>query len=102
MCVYPSRHVLSTECDLSKAPRRKTDGSIVLDTEFYAVKLYAKEGGSKLIRRRSGAVERQLGVFLNKLPIAYRLVHMTKVRATPCLYLIDLAHSKRLHSLAQV
>lgn len=66
------RHVLSTECDLSKAPRRKTDGSIVLDTEFYAVKLYTAAGGIKFIKMRNGAVEKQVRVNIGKLPIGYR------------------------------
>ena len=65
-------HALSTDCDLSKAPRRCTDGSIVLDTDFYTVRLYAKDGGVKLLRRASGAVERQLRVNMGQLPIAYR------------------------------
>jgi len=71
-CKYSGSHALSTDCDLSKAPRRRTDGSIVLDTEFYAVRLYAKEGAVKLLKRASGAVERQLRVNMGQLPIAYR------------------------------
>lgn len=71
-CKFSGSHALSTDCDLSKAPRRRTDGAIVLDTEFYAVRLYAKEGGVKLLKRASGAVERQVRVNIGQLPIAYR------------------------------
>ena len=64
---------MSTECDLSKAPRRQTDGAVVLDTEFYAYKLYnSSEGDAKLIARKNGAIERQYRVNLGKLPIGYR------------------------------
>ena len=64
--------MLSTDCDLGKAPRRRTDGAIVLDSEFYTAKLYTADGGVKLIKRKSGAVERQHRVNSGKLPIGYR------------------------------
>lgn len=66
------RHALSTDCDLSKAPRRRTDGAIVLDTDFYVIKLYTTDGDCKLLKRKSGQVERQHRVNLGLLPIAYR------------------------------
>ena len=66
------RHALSTDCDLSKAPRRRTDGAIVLDTDFYVAKLYTQDGEAKLIKRESGNVERQFRVYMGKLPIGYR------------------------------
>jgi len=51
----------------------------VLDTEFYAVRLYAKEGAVKLLKRASGAVERQLRVNMGQLPIAYRCGTLPRV-----------------------
>ena len=66
------RHALSTDCDLSKAPRRRTDGAIVLDTEFYVTKFYTTDGGVKMIKRQSGSIERQYRVNMGKLPIGYR------------------------------
>lgn len=71
-CKFSGRHALSTDCDLSKAPRRRTDGAIVLDTEFYTAKLYSTDGGCKLLRRGTGEFERQHRVNMGKLPIAYR------------------------------
>ena len=44
----------------------------MLDTDFYTVRLYAKDGGVKLLRQASGAVEWQLRVNMGQLPIAYR------------------------------
>lgn len=69
---YLCRHALSTDCDLSKAPRRRTDGAIVLDMDFYVVKLYTETGSTKLVRRRSGNIERQFRINMGKLPIGYR------------------------------
>lgn len=69
---FLSRHALSTDCDLSKAPRRRTDGAIVLDSEFYTVKLYTSDGGVKLISRKNGSVERQIRINLGQVPIGYR------------------------------
>lgn len=71
-CKYSGKHVMTTDCNLSKAPRRSTDHALVLDTQEYTVKLYTQDGGVKLLRRRSGAVERQLRLNSGKLPVAYR------------------------------
>lgn len=68
------RHALSTDCNLSKAPRRRTDGAIVVDTDFYVVQLYTVDGATKLIKRKSGSVERQFRVTMGKLPVGYRSV----------------------------
>lgn len=52
-CKYSGKHVLTTDCDLSKAPRRRTDHSLVIDTTKHTVRLYnTSDGGEKLIRRR--------------------------------------------------
>ena len=39
---------------------------------MYQVKLYTTEGGTKLIKRKSGAIERQYRQNVGKLPVAYR------------------------------
>ena len=62
---------MTTECDLLTAPRRRADNSRVLDLEAYTTKLYMSEGGSKLIRRANGNVEKQHRLFVGKLPVAY-------------------------------
>lgn len=70
-CKYSGRHVLTTNCNLSKAPRRRTDHSLVLDTEKYAAKLYTTDGGIKLIKRPNGDVEKQYRLNIGQLPVAY-------------------------------
>ncbi|EFN56584.1 hypothetical protein CHLNCDRAFT_34979 [Chlorella variabilis] len=71
-CKYSGKHAMTTDCNLSKAPRRATDHALVLDTQEHMVKLYTQDGGAKLLRRRNGNVERQLRLCVGKLPVAYR------------------------------
>ncbi|KAK9825691.1 hypothetical protein WJX81_004753 [Elliptochloris bilobata] len=71
-CKFSGRHALTTNCDLRRAPRRRTDGSSVIDTQVYTAKLYTSDGGAKLIRRPEGHIEKQYRQNLGKLPIAYR------------------------------
>ncbi|KAK9808911.1 hypothetical protein WJX72_006244 [[Myrmecia] bisecta] len=71
-CKFSGRHALTTECNLSKAPTRRTDGSAVIDTKKYKTKLYTSDGGVKLLKRRNGAVEKQYRLTVGKLPVAYR------------------------------
>lgn len=72
-CKYSGKHVLTTDCNLSQAPRRRTDHALVIDTSKHVARLYNNtDGGVKLIRRRAGAVERQYRVHVGKLPFAYR------------------------------
>ena len=55
-----------------QAPRRRSDGAAVVDTERYQVKLYTTPGGEKLIKRRGGTVEKQYRLNIGRLPVAYR------------------------------
>jgi hypothetical protein len=71
-CKYSGKHALTTDCNLAKAPRRRTDGASVIDTQLYKVKMYTTDGGVKCIKRRSGNIERQLRQNIGVLPIAYR------------------------------
>ncbi|BDA44464.1 probable UPF0428 protein CXorf56 homolog at N-terminal half [Coccomyxa sp. Obi] len=71
-CKYSGRHVLTTNCDLSRAPKRRTDGSTVLDTAVYTYKLYTVDGGVKVLKRKNGQIEKQYRQNAGKLPIAYR------------------------------
>lgn len=63
-----------SDCKLEKLPRRKTDNATIVDTQRHVVKLYTIDGGVKLIRRRSGNVERQFRLNVDVLPVAYRWV----------------------------
>lgn len=71
-CKYSGKHALTTDCNLATAPRRRTDHALVLDTQAFLVKLYTTDGGAKLLRRKSGEVERQIRYNVGKLPVAYR------------------------------
>lgn len=71
-CKYSGRHVLTTDCNLDRAPKRRTDKSAVIDTEKHQVKIYAREAGPKFIKRRNGAIEKQLRINCGKLPVGYR------------------------------
>lgn len=50
----------------------RTDGATVLDTAAYTHKLYTNEGGVKLLKRKSGAIEKQYRQNIGKLAVAYR------------------------------
>jgi uncharacterized protein YggU (UPF0235/DUF167 family) len=71
-CKYSGRHALTTDCNLNGAPRRRTDHSLVIDTAKHTARLYTADGGVKLLRRRSGAVEKQYRFNVGKLPVGYR------------------------------
>eukprot|EP00803_Ostreobium_quekettii_P008936 evm.model.scf_153.1 EVM.evm.TU.scf_153.1 scf_153:4386-6340(-) len=73
-CCYSGKHAFTTNCDISKLPRRRTDGSIVLDTSQHMIRMstHATDTGAKLLRRKDGKIERQFGINIGKLPIAYR------------------------------
>lgn len=71
-CKFSGRHAMTANCDLRRVPHRRTDNSAVIDTQRYKVRLYATGSGAKLIKRKSGAIERQFRFNLGKLPVAYR------------------------------
>ena len=73
-CKFSGRHAMTANCDLRRVPHRRTDNSAVIDTQRYKVRLYATGSGAKLIKRKSGAIERQFRLSLGKLPVAYRYV----------------------------
>ncbi|PSC75777.1 hypothetical protein C2E20_1315 isoform X1 [Micractinium conductrix] len=71
-CKASGKHALTTDCNLANVPRRRTDHALVLDTQAHLVKLYTTDGGTKFLRRKNGAVERQFRLNCGKLPVAYR------------------------------
>ncbi len=44
----------------------------MLDTAVYTYKLYTVDGGVKVLKRKSGQIEKQYRQNAGKLPIAYR------------------------------
>lgn len=74
----------SADIDIDTLPRRRTDNARVLDTSKNTVKLYTADGGTKLLRRQDGRVERQHRLNIGTLPVAY-----TSDGADSMLYIMD-------------
>lgn len=77
---------LAADIDIDTLPRRQTDNARVLDTSKNTVKLYTTDGGTKLLRRQDGRVERQHRLNIGTLPVAY-----TSDGADNLLYIMDRA-----------
>lgn len=71
-CKFSGKHALTTDCNLGRAPRRRSDSSRVIDTEKYTVRLYTAPGGVKVLQRKDSKFEKQYRQLIGKLPIAYR------------------------------
>ena len=72
-CRYTGEHVLITDAELAKLPKRKTDSARVLDTEKYTVRLKAvSDGKATMLRREGGKVERQYRYMCGELPVCYK------------------------------
>mmetsp|Transcript_11992 Transcript_11992/g.33731 ORF Transcript_11992/g.33731 Transcript_11992/m.33731 type:complete len:232 (+) Transcript_11992:176-871(+) len=71
-CKYSGKHALTTDVDLALLPLRPADSSRVMDTNKFMCKVYADDGGLKVIRRKSGKLEKQYRLNIGRLPVAYR------------------------------
>ena len=72
-CRYTGEHVLITDAELARLPKRKTDSARFLDTEKYMVRLKAvADGKATMIRREGGKVERQYRYMCGELPVCYK------------------------------
>ena len=72
-CRSTGEHVLITDADLSRLPKRRTDGARVLDTEKHTVRLKATpEPKAVLIRREGGASRSSTGTRAVRSPCATR------------------------------
>ncbi|KAG6517325.1 hypothetical protein ZIOFF_020710 [Zingiber officinale] len=58
-CKHCSSHVLITDTQLQKMPRRKTDKAHVLDQMKHLSRLNVKEAGKVLLKRGEGKLEKQ-------------------------------------------
>ena len=74
----------TADVDIDTLPRRRTDNARILDTSKNTVKLYTSDGGTKLLRRQDGRVERQHRLNIGTLPVAY-----TSDGADNMLYILD-------------
>jgi len=74
-CKYSGNHALTTNVNLATAERRRTDHSLIVDTQGSGVvmKLYAKDGVDVVyVKRENGGTERQYRVMMEDVPIGYR------------------------------
>eukprot|EP00878_Enallax_costatus_P037365 GHUV01042198.1.p1 GENE.GHUV01042198.1~~GHUV01042198.1.p1 ORF type:complete len:132 (+),score=32.24 GHUV01042198.1:272-667(+) len=85
-CKYSGKHAFTTDIDIDTLPLRRTDNARILDTSKNTVKLYTSDGGTKLLRRQDGRVERQHRLNIGTLPVAY-----TSDGADNMLYILDRA-----------
>nr|XP_027121559.1 UPF0235 protein At5g63440 isoform X2 [Coffea arabica] len=58
-CKHCSSHVLITDTQLQKIPKRKTDKAYVLDKKKYLARLNIQEAGKVLLKRGEGKMEKQ-------------------------------------------
>eukprot|EP00249_Psilotum_nudum_P010079 c22319_g1_i2 orf=214-912(+) len=58
-CKHCGSHVLITDTQLQKMPRRKTDKAYALDKTKHLARLNVLEAGKQLLKRGEGKVERQ-------------------------------------------
>lgn len=72
-CLYCGQNALILDCALESLPKRRTDGSSVIETSKHMHKLTLEKGENKLIKR-SGGLERQYRSNCSKceLPVAYQ------------------------------
>eukprot|EP01023_Acetabularia_acetabulum_P065017 TRINITY_DN8557_c0_g1_i1.p3 TRINITY_DN8557_c0_g1~~TRINITY_DN8557_c0_g1_i1.p3 ORF type:complete len:237 (+),score=29.73 TRINITY_DN8557_c0_g1_i1:134-844(+) len=73
-CRYSGQLALTTDCDLEKLPRRRTDCSHILDTNTHMLKLYTqRQQQPTFVQRTDGEIERQYreNLMQGDLPIGY-------------------------------
>lgn len=64
--------MLTTDCNLYEAPRRRTDGAIIIDTAKWSHRLYAGYGGVVYLKRKDGSIEKQYRYTVEGLPVGYQ------------------------------
>lgn len=83
--------MLPADVDIENLPRRRTDNARILDRNKYTIKLYTSDGGTKLLRRPDGKVERQYRLNVGSLPVAYSSDKAAGADDTDLLYIMDRA-----------
>lgn len=88
---WPACHVVPADVDIENLPRRRTDNARILDRNKYTIKLYTSDGGTKLLRRPDGKVERQYRLNVGSLPVAYTSDKAAGADDSDLLYIMDRA-----------
>ncbi|KAJ7539342.1 hypothetical protein O6H91_11G087800 [Diphasiastrum complanatum] len=88
-CKHCGTHVLITDTQLQKMPKRKTDKSYVLDKMKHLARLNITEAGKQLLKRGEGKVEKQFRMNCSGcgLFVCYRAEEELEV--APYLYVVD-------------
>ncbi|XP_019093881.1 PREDICTED: UPF0235 protein At5g63440-like isoform X1 [Camelina sativa] len=88
-CKHCGSHVLITDTQLQKMPKRKTDRSNVLDKKKHLARLNVSEGGKVLLKRGEGKIERQfrMNCIGCELFVCYRAEE--SLETTSFIYIVD-------------
>lgn len=88
-CKHCGSHVLITDTQLQKMPKRKTDKAYVLDRNKHLARLNVLEAGKHLLKRGEGMVERQFRMKCTgcELFVCYRSEE--DLETAPLLYITD-------------
>ncbi|KAI4366791.1 hypothetical protein MLD38_022616 [Melastoma candidum] len=88
-CKHCSSHLLITDTQLQKLPRRKTDRAYALDKKKHLARLNVKEAGKVLLKRGEGKLEKQfrMNCVSCGLFVCYRAEE--DAEAAALMYLVD-------------
>ncbi|ERN09991.1 hypothetical protein AMTR_s00013p00226180 [Amborella trichopoda] len=88
-CKHCGTHVLITDTQLQRMPRRKTDKAYVLDKKKHVTRLKTNEAGKFLLKRGEGKLEKQFRMTCKEcgLLVCYRSEE--GLDAAPFIYIVD-------------
>ncbi|KAJ6824847.1 UPF0235 proteinisoform X1 [Iris pallida] len=88
-CKHCGSHVLITDTQLQKMPKRNTDKAHVLDKKKYLARLNVKEAGKILLKRGEGKLEKQFRMTCMgcELFVCYRSEE--DLELAPFIYVVD-------------
>ncbi|KAL8140121.1 hypothetical protein V2J09_006142, partial [Rumex salicifolius] len=88
-CKHCSSHVLITDTQLQKMPKRKTDKAFVLDKRKHLARLNISDAGKVLLKRGEGKIEKQyrMNCLGCELFVCYRSEEV--LESTSYLYIVD-------------